>query len=302
MSAISPVSSSILPTHASSQQRRPLHSPQHSTIQAAAARDASYDIPVSRPTLSPHLRTIKNVEAFTEIGENRLRHFKLEVDDNLAKLKELSQKQLEKLKETANKTKTNLFWSILKQIASCIASAFSALLGLSVAAAGGSVLISGALITSGILSLANIAFSVTGLWEKAANHLYADDRANRERFLKIVPAAIGITSAALGVAGGAAAWATGVSFANQVTKVAQSTLNFSEGVTTLGSSAATADLQWTAACSREIGAQMFKNQADLESFNSATSHAMTILSSTYKRAHRMVKLLQESAQTILLRG
>lgn len=185
--------------------------------------------PISRGlSEARYLREMQKVKdrsnAITETVAKRLDIYKEE-------MMKLNDENIAKIKESAERAATSNWWSMLKKAATALLSALSLALGLSVIAGGGSLVIGGALVASGILSIANFVCSEAGIWDELAKKLAHNDEERRKKIGLIIPIALGVVSAALGLFGGVQSMAFTTHLAMTVLQTALSTF---QGVTAIG--------------------------------------------------------------------
>lgn len=274
-------SSTVLPKHVTTKD----------SLQKSEELDSFFHIPLTKPTLaSPEWRLIQNIDDLNEITEQGLSINQSQINHHMEKLKELSQEHLRLFKEGAEKNKSNKWWGELHQMVSCLAATFSTLCGVS-AAAGGSTLIAGALIASGVMAISNVALSSTGAWDKMARELYPEDLKKREQFKTFAPLMLAAASTTLGMAGGAAAYSTGaVVFAEKMTQTISSTVHAVEGVTSVGQGYAKADAHLTEAKVKNLDIQMFTNEHELQQYRTAFESMIQTLSDATMRTADILKL------------
>lgn len=149
-------------------------------------------------------------------------------------LEELQLKDIEKMKEIAERTQTSDTWGTLQTIGSYILSALNFILG-GLLISSGNVAVGGVLIASGLISVANLAFSSTGLWAWAAKQIANDNKEYAKQLEEVMPIAVGLTAAALSFMAMGDAWALQEGFEwAQVLLVAKVAADLAEGVTTAG--------------------------------------------------------------------
>lgn len=196
------------------------------------------------PTLS-ELRFLAVMEAFRSFGDEMLSSLGVRLESYRLQLEDISTENLEKLKEASENAKSSDFWSLLTKVATCLLSALSVVIGISLVATGGLTLVGGAMIGSGIFSLANMLMSETKTWDWVAKKLANDDEERQKMLAMLLPAAAGILSGLVGVFGsaGAVVW-TGVTFFDKAILIAQTSLAMFNGVTTIGKGYADAKTLW----------------------------------------------------------
>jgi hypothetical protein len=143
----------------------------------------------------------------------------------------LRKKQLEQLAKTIESEESSLFWSFLTKIGQVVLAAISTVLGFSLLASGGAPLAAGALVASGLLTVANVALQETGGWDWIADQIAEKDKELRDNIRTIVPATIGL------VCGIGSLFTIGLNLESlnllqQTLSIAVSAANISMGITT----------------------------------------------------------------------
>ena len=219
----------------------------HSWMPTRPTLTAPHSLPSSKLPLSDH-RLLATTEETRTLGNQLLDTFSLRMQGVRSKIQELSAENIQKLKESAERASTSSFWSVLKKIATALLSAISIVFGVSLLAGGGSAFIGGAMITSGILSLANFAMTETGSWDWVSLQLSNGNEEDRKKMAWILPMAVGIIAGGIGLVGSVQGIVSGaIQFADKAILIAQSAFAIFDGVTTFGKGVADARLQWTQA-------------------------------------------------------
>jgi hypothetical protein len=106
----------------------------------------------------------------------------------------LSDKQIEKIRENADKAASGYWWSLLTKIGTALLSVLSIALGIALGA--------GVLVASGVISLVNFIFIETNLWSELAKSLAQNDEEMKQRIAMALPITLGIISMGLSLFGG----------------------------------------------------------------------------------------------------
>lgn len=147
----------------------------------------------------------------------------------------LSDKQIEKIKENADKAATNYWWSLLTKIGTALLSVLSIALGISLLAAGGPAFVGGALVASGVFSLVNFIFMETNTWAELAKSLAKNDEETRQRIAMALPITLGVISMGLGLFGGVQNTAqVSQFFGNNVPHILQAVVLGFQGASSIG--------------------------------------------------------------------
>ena len=139
------------------------------------------------PPRSSVYRLLAETENSRCLGNEILETLSLRVSQIKEKINEITTELTKKLKEAAERAQESVFWSLLKKVATCLLSAVSIVLGISLVASGGGALVGGAMIASGILSLANFALSESGLWDTIAQQLSRGNEDLKRKLQIILP-------------------------------------------------------------------------------------------------------------------
>ncbi len=184
-------------------------------------------------------------EETRKLGNEILDTLSLRISGIKEKIQEISVENLKKLRDVAEKAKNSDFWSVLKKIATCLLSAISIVFGVALLGAGGSALVGGAMLASGILSLANFALSELNIWDWIADYIAHDNEDLKNNLKMILPMSFGILAGGIGLVGSVNAIATGaVQFIESALFVAQSAVSIFDGLTTIGKGSSDAQLIW----------------------------------------------------------
>lgn len=207
-----------------------------------------------RPTLTPpelalnDYRFFQICEETRKLGNQVLDSLGMRVTMLKEKIKEISAENMSKLREAASNAANSDFWSTLKKIATSLLSAISIVFGVSVMTTGGSALIGGAMIASGVLSLANFALCEYNVWDWISEHIAQDNEDLQNKLKMILPAACGILAGGIGILGSVNAVASGaIDFTGKALLVVQTVIPIFEGVTTIGKGISDGQLLWSKA-------------------------------------------------------
>ena len=210
------------------------------------------------------LRLLSVTETTRELGGEIIDALSTRLQGIKERIREISQETMTTLREAALRAKESGFWSVLKKIATALISAVSIIFGISIASSG-SALIGGAMIASGVLSLANFAISELRGWDWIAEQLAHKNEERKKQLMFALPIAVGILAGGIGLIGSVHGIATGaINFAGKAQLIIQSLLGLFDGMTTLGKGAADARLLWTQADLKELQGDLF---IERESFN-----------------------------------
>lgn len=241
------------------------------------------------------LRLLAVTAASQDLGSEILDSLALRLQGVKAKIKEVSAEMIQKLKEAAARARDSGFWSILKKIATCLLSAVSIVFGVSLIASGGGALLGGAMIASGILSLANFALSEFGTWDWVAIQLANGDEDLKKKLLMILPGAVGLIAGGIGLVGSVNGIVNGaLNLAEKALFVAQAALAIFDGVTTLGKGISDARLLWTKADLMEIKAALTVDQENFTSTIDEIKSSMNDFNAMLAKAKKAIEMIVQS--------
>ncbi len=251
------------------------------------------------PKLSA-LRLIAEKERSQKLGDDLLNILTDRLSQVKHTLRSISAQQIEKLKESAERAKNSDFWSTLKKLATCLLSAFSSIAGISMLATGGSALIGGAMIASGVLSLANFALSETNTWDWVAKYLAENNEDRQKKLAVFIPAAVGIACGAIGIAGAGWHFATHSGlFMEKILSVAQASLNLFDGATAFGKGQADARLLWAQADLNCIKGNLTIEQAQCDSLLQEVEYSLSTFRNASTSASRALNKIIQTNSSIL---
>lgn len=162
----------------------------------------------SKPKLEspqPHCLERKILDSLDRMYSSGAKWREMHIEDieNVEqKLKKVSEENSLKLKESAERTQNSNAWEYLKKAGAFLLAAISTVLGMALVSTGGGALIGGAMIASGITTLANLAFTEAGLWDWVATKLVHENEDLRRKVATLIPAAISLVCAGIGIVGG----------------------------------------------------------------------------------------------------
>lgn len=185
----------------------------------------------TRDTSSSNIRRVFNViERVEKVGEQSVEFNQNTIDLYLKRMHALNQQEAEELQKALKHSQDSSFWGFLKELGALLLAAVSAVLGLSLLSTGAAPLIGGALIASGVLSIANFTFKTCGVWDWVAELLAQDNEALRKQLAHLLPAGAGLLAALISLAGIAgAAWYAKLDLGQKVLAIVQTATSFTTG-------------------------------------------------------------------------
>jgi hypothetical protein len=219
------------------------------------------------------------------------------LDEKHLELNRLSKEQAEKLAEKAKQTQKAGVWELLKKIGSCILAAVSFVLGVSLIATGGGTIIGGLLIASGVLSIVNLVMTETDAWDWVAKKLAGENEELKKKLAAILPTAVGVVTAIMGIAGTAAtlAWSS-IDWAKKIIVIAQGASSLVQGVTSIGKGVSEAKVYWTDAEITELKKQIKAIQFSLDRLMNQMQKVNEEQGAQAKQLSEMLKSYKASCQ------
>jgi hypothetical protein len=245
-------------------------------------------------------RLIAAAEESRELGNHLIDTLGVRLAAVKTQIREISAENMQKLKETAERANSSLWWSTLKKFATALLSTFSIIWGTALVASGGGALIGGAMIASGILSLANFALTEAGTWDWVAKQLSNDDEEYRKKLAWILPAAIGVAAGAVGLVGSAYSLGTGaIQFAEKAVYIAQSALALFDGLTTIGKGQADARLLWTQADLKHIEAKLTVERTNFDSVMREIEGSLNDFRAVKQKTKKTIQIISQSNSQLM---
>jgi hypothetical protein len=259
--------------------------------------------PPSRARPSSEYRLLAATEETRSLGNQIMETLGLRLQNVKQTIREVSADNLEKLKENAKKAADSSFWSVLKKIATSLLAALSIVFGISLVATGGGALIGGAMIASGVLSLANFALSETGAWDWVAKQLAGENEERRKMFAMVIPGAVGIIAGAIGIVGSVQAVVSGAAqFAEKALYIAQTALAVFDGITTFGKGIADAQLIWSQAELQKIQADLTIERTNFDSVMREIESSMNDFRAVKTKSKKIIQTLSQSNVRLVRQG
>lgn len=284
---------------------------------AASALGPSIPVIIDRPTLTPpsfsedvpspanppslsELRFLAAMESFRSFGDQVLSTLGVRLEAFRLQLQDISAENLQKLKEAAENAKSSDFWSLLQKVANCLLSAFSIVIGFSLVSTGAGTLVGGAMIASGIFSIANLLMSESGTWDWVAKKLANEDESKRQMLAMLLPSVVGVLTGVIGVFGSAGAFAwSGIEFIDKVGLLLSSLLSIMSGVTTIGKGYADANLTWSKADLIKIKSQMTVERHLIDNTAKSIEGVLDGMNAAHDKANLFVKMAIRSNEAVV---
>ncbi|MGC2596403.1 MAG: hypothetical protein WA347_08995 [Rhabdochlamydiaceae bacterium] len=251
-------------------------------------------LPIFNGTSSEY-RLLAATEESRNLGDTIIDTLGVRLQNIKLKIREISADNIQKLKENAKRASESGFWSILRKIATSLLAAMSLVFGIALVASGGGALIGGAMIASGILSLANFAMSETGAWDWVVKQLSGDNEERRKMLAMALPGAVGIIAGGIGLVGSVQGIVSGaLQFTEKAIYVAQSALAIFEGITIFGKGQADARLIWSKAELSEIEADLTVERTNFDSVMKEIEGSMGDFRAIKAKTKKMIQTLSQS--------
>lgn len=229
------------------------------------------------------------------LGDDILETLSFRLQSVKEKIREVSAENMGKLREAATRASSSDFWGILKKIATSLVSAISAVFGIAILATGGSALVGGAMIASGVLSLANFALSELGTWDWIADLIAHNNDDLKKKLQWILPGAVGILAAGIGIVGSVNGVVSGaMNFAEKAASVAQTGIAIFQSVTTIGKSAADANTLWTKADLKMIQAHLTVERENFTSTIDEIKGSMSEFKGVNTKTKKAIEMIAQS--------
>lgn len=252
-------------------------------------------LPLRKAFPSSEYRFLAVTDESRHLGDQILSTLGVRMANIKSKIQEISAESIQKLKESSDRVKDSNWWSVLKKIATCLFSALSVLLGTTLVASGGGALIGGAMIVSGIFSLANFALSESQAWDWVAKQICQDNEDLRRKLVMILPMVFGILAGGIGLVGSLHSLATGaIQFAEKGIYLAQTVLSTFNGLTTLGKGQADARLAWAQASQIETQAKLTVERFHFDNLICALENSLSDFREVKNRARKIMQIILHS--------
>jgi hypothetical protein len=269
--------------------------------------DPSFDapspdtMPMAAPLLTPpsqlsstdyrFLRAIDSLgdtkNRYTRLQTDRLAHIKNQFSDNSAAF-------THHLQEVSDARQSSEQWRSLKKVSSSLLASLSLISGMAAVSTPATALVGGALITSGVLSIANLAMSEGKGWNQLAEMLSGGDTAMRERLQEFLPITCGLLAAGSSLAGSTYAIAShGLSLADKAGQMAQAAFSLFHASTTFGKGTSDATLQFSQADLTRSDSALHTTRTSLEmlnqNFETLSSHFEQLIRQAKRAVQSMVQ-------------
>ncbi len=281
------------------------HQPPHfpDTLAKGAPNTTSLDFSPSKPHLPslPEMRAIRAMERLHEAGERKFHVHIGEFDAKLDELDAWQAQSLETLKEKCQRTQETTMWETARKIGAGILGVVSTFLGLSIVTTGGSALIGGALIASGIISIANLAFTDAGLWDWLAEKLAGDNEEMQKKIATLIPCVLGLIAAGLGMAGfGALARWGALPVAPQALAIVQMIVNLTTIVTTIGGELSQARVSLSQSSLIDLQGKIALHSHEVDLLNEQLEEVLEQETQSYRLAKSLLNLTIHTKQALLV--
>jgi len=195
----------------------------------------------------PIWKALETVVNFEKIG-NRISGLKeMQTEKLLEEIQNFHKEEALKMQEALEEAKEITFWSILEDMGSIFMGGISTIFGFSALSSGNAV-VGGLLISSGIVSISNIAFKHARAWDWLADQVAGKDETLHHAITTYIPSAIGIVAAALGLIGTYGAWQySTLNSTQQTLAILETVTNLATGMAALANGRASSHYHWARA-------------------------------------------------------
>lgn len=217
------------------------------------------------------------------------------------KIKELQQENIKLVKEAAEKNKASGDgWSMLKTIGSYILSAINVIFG-GLLFAQGATIVGGMMIASGLISIANLAFSATDMWTWIADELAQGNKEYAKQLEQILPGVAALIATALSLPGIPLLWQMPgpVDCGAQLLFVMQSTLSFVGGVASISKGFSDYDEQLSHSKQIKYQQEMSRHEQSVEQLVLGMERTMKALTECTSSASRIVSLASHTYERVI---
>lgn len=221
-----------------------------------------------------------------------------QLEDVQEEFKALAAERLKKGEEALDQQHIADSWSLLHKAWTTIISAVSTVLGISVMATPGGMLVGGAMVSSGVLGISNLAARETGAWNWVAKQLAADNQDAQKRLAEWLPAAVDISTSVIGLLGtSSAVLEQTLNLSTGTIRAAKAVGYFGEGFASFAKGSYESEARMIQADLMELTGKVDVNQHDLEritkrieTFSEQLAAAQTQASQVVKQAMKKVKV------------
>lgn len=258
------------------------------------------DFSPSKPSL-PELRVLKAVMEARDASQRTLSLTADALDLSQDELKALLVEKAEKLKEVCERTQSMGIWDTLRKIGSAILGAVTAFLGITIFATGGSTLLGGALVVSGVLSLANLAFTDSGVWDWMAEKVAGDNEDKKKKISALLPCVIGLVACGLGLASlGAFGAVWTLPTMPRALAMVQMAANFLTISGTVGGQVSHAKVSMSQAALHDLQTKMSQNHHQVDRLSDNVEQIMEQEAELTRSARSLLNLTIQTKQALLV--
>lgn len=226
---------------------------------------SSHNGEMIKPQLSPNplLRYLTVNNEMITVAE-KMTEFNIgEVEGERKELEALRAKQIERLHESLKAEDYSGFWGVLSKIGSMVLGAISTIVGAFFLTSGAGTIVGGAMIASGVLSIANLTLEETGGWDWIVDKLAKEDEEFRKTLRLLLPAGIGAICGITGLGSAFFGWESLNSLGKLIT-VAQTAANFIAGATTAAQGVFSAKTSIAQAEHLELSREVYEKEECLD--------------------------------------
>ncbi len=269
------------------------------SVSSIGKADGKVPFKSSKPILDPPMpvwQVLNEINRLEDVANQYGITKERSIDHALEKIQQCYQDESIKLDEELAASENVSFWGLLEDLTSTITSSVSLYFGISALSTGGAA-VGGVLIVSGVASLGNLAFKYTKGWDWVADQVAGENKGLRDNIRTYLPAAIGLTCAAIGIYGSYSAWKyaaeTGV---KQSLSVIQTTGNLAGGLAACASGRAQSHFTWTNAELSSLQTKADISRIDLENLVEETKTFHQKQMEINELANRLVEATNQAIQ------
>ncbi|NGX39068.1 MAG: hypothetical protein KR126chlam1_00388 [Chlamydiae bacterium] len=201
-----------------------------------SVKEVSAPFTPSKPKLQEPVffRVLLNVAYLEQVAENFALYKEKVIERTFAEYNAQNSEAARISEEAQEQSKQVSFWGVLEDLSGAVTGAVSTVFGFSAISAGNPY-VGGILIANGVLSISNIAFKHTHVWDWVAEQAAGGNKEYKQLIASTLPAAVGILCTAVGLYGAYNAWSYAqMSQESTLLTFFDTTSNLARGITTMG--------------------------------------------------------------------
>ncbi len=220
-----------------------------------------------------------------------------QLEDVQEEFKALAAERLKRGEEALDQQHIADSWSLLHKAWTTIISAVSTVLGISVMATPGGMLVGGAMVSSGVLGISNLAARETGAWNWVAKQLASDNQDAQRRLAEWLPAAVDISTSVIGLLGtSSAVLEQTLNLSVGTVRAARTAGYFGQGLASVAKGSYESEARMIQADLMELTGKVDVNRHDLERVTQRIERFSEQLAAAQTQASQVVKLAMKKVK------